>query len=430
MGSKALLKNAIFSILSEENQLHLFPGIDSLTETQLQKLLKDLQRFSGAFLQQQKMTLQKSLQKSDSLESYKIYDFPSAETFHKGKAYISEGKVACLVLAGGQGTRFNSPLPKALTPITVIRKKSLLQLLCEKISAASKAYQVALSVALMTTSSNYTIIQEYLEKNRFFGLSPSQLSLFNQEEAPFLDLNGQWILDPSGILTKGPDGNGYAFRYLFSSGIGERWQKQGIETVCVIPIDNPLADPFDAHLCGYHHHYRKLTTVKAIFKDSSLEKVGVLVQKKGKLGIQEYSELPSDLKPSLAHIGLFCFNLKTLSKIAFHELPWHLAQKCYQDQRVWKFEKFLFDLLDHIDNTGVLIGAKEETYAPLKNRIGNDSLETVQQALLHFDYKSLSRLTSLPIPSYLELDPAFYYQDLTPDINSFNSAYITPKDLS
>ena len=60
----------------------------------------------------------------------------------KGEAILREGKVACLVLAGGQGTRLGTTaLPKALVEITPGPQKTLLHQLCEKTAAASVVYK-------------------------------------------------------------------------------------------------------------------------------------------------------------------------------------------------------------------------------------------------------------------------------------------------
>jgi UDP-N-acetylglucosamine/UDP-N-acetylgalactosamine diphosphorylase len=98
----------------------------------------------------------------------------------------------------------------------------------------------------MTSSSNHTIIEDYLVQNRYFGLKKNQIHLFKQDNAPFVDDQGNWIIDGSGNIASGPDGNGHALRKLMKSGIGAEWKKQGIESLIVLPIDNPLADPFDA----------------------------------------------------------------------------------------------------------------------------------------------------------------------------------------
>jgi len=342
-------------------------------------------------------------------EPYQKFDQPTEEGQLKGEELLSQGKVACLVLAGGQGTRLGTSLPKALVEITPIRKKTLLQLLCEKTAAASRAYKTSLQIAIMTSCSNHEQIADYLCQNNYFGLKVDQVHLFTQDEAPFVTEDGNWI-EEAGSYATGPNGNGHSLKKLIESNIGKQWKEQGIESLIVLPIDNPLADPFDAALCGQHALNNQDVTIKAIQRSDPAEKVGVIVLRDGKVSVQEYSELPDYFEAPLAHIGLFCFSLSFVERIAEIELPWHLARKIYRGHPIWKFEHFLFDVLAFSDQTGVLVYPRENVYAPLKNFEGPHSVETVQLALSAFDKRLVADLTKMPEPSHLfELDPAFYY---------------------
>lgn len=363
------------------------------------------------FLQKQRAILAQS--KSFPIpEPFTAFEKPTSHDFLKGEKLLKQGKVACLILAGGQGTRLNNLLPKALVEITPVRKKTLLQLFCEKTLAASCTYETDLQLALMTSSLNHDKIAEYLDQYKYFGLKPSQVHLFMQDNAPFLNDQGDWIVDSGSVapVAQGPDGNGHSLRKLMESGIGKQWIDQGIESLIVLPIDNPLADPFDAALCGHHTLKGHEATLKAIKRADPHEKVGVIVSLKGQMAVQEYSELPESFEAPLAHIGLFCFSLSFVEKIAKIELPWHLARKKYHHQKIWKFERFLFDVLAHAQKAGVLVYPREDVYAPLKNLEGSHSLEKVQQALAAFDQRLLAQLTHQPAPSHpFELDPSFYY---------------------
>ncbi len=345
-------------------------------------------------------------------EPYQKFNSPTEAGRLKGEALLREGKVACLILAGGQGTRLGASLPKALVTITPVRKKTLLQLFCEKTAAASVAYGTSLQVAMMTSCANHKQIEDYLLQNDYFGLKKSQMQLFTQDEVPFVNEEGNWI-EETGSFATGPDGNGHSLKKLMESGIGKGWKEQGIESLIVIPIDNPLADPFDAALCGEHALNNQDVTIKAITRSDPAEKVGVVVCRDGKIAVQEYSELPDHFEAPLAHIGLFCFSLSFVERIAHVELPWHLARKSYRGHQIWKFEHFLFDVLDHAEKTGVLVYPREDVYAPLKNLKGHHSSETVKHALSAFDRRLVADLTKMPEPNHLfELDPAFYYVPL------------------
>jgi UDP-N-acetylglucosamine/UDP-N-acetylgalactosamine diphosphorylase len=329
------------------------------------------------------------------------YDLPTEAARLAGEELLAQGKIGCLILAGGQGSRLAAAQPKALTPITLIRQKTLLQLFCERGAAAAKAYGSDLPIAMMTSLENHEMVKAYLKQNHNFGVS--ELDLFQQRNTPFL------TEDRQEQIGEGPNGNGEALKLLCESGIGEKWQKKGVEYVMVLPIDNPLADPFDATLCGMHQLQENEATIKAILRTDPHEKVGVVVKKEGKIAVQEYSELPAHFEAPIAHIGLFCFSLSWIEKIRRYELPWHFAHKKYHHQMIWKPEKFLFDVLPFADKVGIVVYPRDETYAPLKNASGDKSLATVQQALHLFDRKLLKKLTNEPLPEYFELDPSIYY---------------------
>jgi UDP-N-acetylglucosamine/UDP-N-acetylgalactosamine diphosphorylase len=339
-----------------------------------------------------------------------ITSYPPVTTYATPQASPFKHKVASLILVGGQGSRLLTSEPKALVPVTAVCKKTLLQLLCEKTLAASHAYNTPLPLALMTSPYNYSRIKSYLEEHHYFGLPPDHVDLFVQETAPFLNDQESWFLDSAGKIATGPDGNGHCFKLLVQSGVAKKWQNQGVEMVSVLPIDNPLADPFDAALFGYHAESGHEVTIKSILRQDHDEKVGLLVYKNGRICVQEYSEAIFPNTAPLAYINLLALSLPFIQRIATCTLPWHLARKKYEGQMVWKFERFIFDILPFSNHTGVLVYPREETYAPLKNHAGESSLATVQQALLNYDRHLMGKLTELPLPDRpFELDPKFYY---------------------
>lgn len=433
MSETHFLKKKISStLLNYPGQNSLLEDIQNFSASELSNFLSQLINWSPALLAEQQQLIRNKYENSSVLRPLTRYDVPHPDYLCVGKKQIIDGKVACLILAGGQGSRLKINLPKALVPITLIRKKTLLQFLCEKIKAASSVFGQPLSVAIMTSIQSYTLIQNYLQEQQFFGLSPSQVYLFTQQNTPFLNMKGCWFLDKSGSLAQGPNGNGYAFHDLFSSGIGLEWKKKGIQSVMVIPIDNPLADPFDCYLCGYQKMYNKDVAVKAILKKDPKEHLGAFIEKEGKIGIQEYSELPSDCFFPLAHIGNFCFSFESIQQMIQNDLPWHVAQKLYQEKLVYKFEKFLFDLLDYSSNTGVLVYPRENVYAPLKNAEGEHCLKSVQQSLLNFDRQQIQASQIFQLPPFFELEPVFYYQFLyNPNVSKkLLSSYIILKPIA
>ena len=58
-----------------------------------------------------------------------------------------------------------------------------------------------------------------------------------------------------------------------------------------------------------------------------------------------------------------------------------------EEPNAYKFESFIFDAFDRLDNLGILRYKREECFAPIKNAEGNDSPETARK--LYKDYYNL-----------------------------------------
>jgi UDP-N-acetylglucosamine/UDP-N-acetylgalactosamine diphosphorylase len=335
-------------------------------------------------------------------------------------------KVGCLLLAGGQGTRLNHPGPKGTFPISPCKHKSLFQLCAEKVRAASSCAGLPLPLAIMTSPENDMETQHYFQSHAFFGLKEEQVSFFTQGTLPLLDSNGRLFLKTPYEVATGPDGNGNSFLSFAKSGLLEKWKNLEISTITVIPIDNPLADPFDAELIGSHSQRHNNITLKCTEKTDPEEKVGVIVKQDNRCKVIEYSEIPekkkwaqrSDgkLKHCCANLSLFCFSLQFIDQMIRQNisLPLHKAWKAahYVNHQgsSWKFETFIFDWLLYTDRVSALLYHRETCFAPLKNAEGTDSPETVRRALQNRDRAILQSLTGLPPPSFpFELSAEFYY---------------------
>jgi len=328
---------------------------------------------------------------------------------------LKSKKMGCLILAGGQASRLKLEVPKGTLPVTLIKHKSLFQLFFEKAKAVSLRQNDPLPLAIMTSPLNHQATFDFLQKHHFFGFPLSQIFFFQQSMLPLEDLNGNQL------EVMGPDGNGAALTKFYESGIWHHWQAMGIECVNVIPVDNILADPFDAKI----DFQGEEIIVKAILRTRPEEQVGVLVQKEGVLKVLEYTELPSWVREdkneegsllfSLANSGLYCFSMSFIEKQRSVELPLHRHKKRMKInhiiQDVYKYERFIFDLLPYASNVKILLYPREDSFAPLKNAEGEDSLKKVQEALLHRDRQLIFQMTGVMPDDHIlfELDPAFYY---------------------
>ncbi len=344
-----------------------------------------------------------------------------------GQEQIKEGKVGCLIVAGGMGTRLQFNGPKGMYPISLINQKTLFQLVAEKTLAAGHQAGRDLSIAIMTSPLNHIETVRYFEENDYFGLHKDQIDFFSQEMLPLLDHSGNLFLDQIDHLAVGPDGNGGSLQQFVNVGIWKKWYENGIRYLNFTLIDNPLADPFDAELIGFHHFEGVDVVMKCTARQNPRENVGVLIEMEDKVHVIEYSELPeaeriaTDEKGRLKHIAanlsLFSFSMDFIKQISKEPLPLHIAHKTVECLGVkpkalnaWKFEKFIFDVLPLAMSVRALLYPREACFAPLKNDVGDDSPATVRDALQKRDRAVFAELTGKEPPQRrFELDPAFYY---------------------
>ncbi|MBJ7449026.1 MAG: UTP--glucose-1-phosphate uridylyltransferase [Parachlamydiales bacterium] len=424
-------------LLRAIDQRHVLHGFDKLTVTQQQNLLRQIKKLDVPFYRHQKAFLSQTKRPFFLFSPFKqTQKSGNKEHILLGKQRLMKKKVGAIIVAGGQGTRLNFDGPKGLFPVSVIKRKTLFQLLSEKTIAASEQVGQDLPIAIMTSPINHTQTIAYFEKNHFFQLKRGQISFFCQEMLPMLDDKGNLFLEGPGHIAEGPDGNGSALDQFVTSGIAEKWKEQGIEDVMFLFIDNPLADPFDAELIGHHKVHNNTVTIKCVERHDSKEKVGLIVEENGNPCVIEYTEFPKEewdakdpngyWRHNLANVGLYIFQLSFIEKLAFEQackkIPLHLAHKKTRfinskdeveeptKANAWKFERFIFDLLPYADKTSALTYPREICYAPLKNMAGNNSIETVRNALQALDYQTFHRISGRVPPSRpFELSQEFHY---------------------
>jgi UDP-N-acetylglucosamine/UDP-N-acetylgalactosamine diphosphorylase len=105
------------------------------------------------------------------------------------------------------------------------------------------------------------------------------------------------------------------------------------------------------------------------------------------------------------------------------EFPTHFTKKSVKEMNregksvvaqranAWKFEEFIFDALPFATTAQALLFPRESCFAPLKNLTGEDSIQTVQEALLALDRVIFEQVSGNrpPLHALFELAPQFYY---------------------
>lgn len=330
---------------------------------------------------------------------------------------VQDGVCAVVVMAGGDGSRLGFKGPKGCFPIMPISRHSLFQRLAEKIFYANRLDGQPIPLAVMTSPINHKATVAHFTEHRFFGLNEESIDFFVQPTLPLLDDAYQPLHQADGCGLTAPDGNGSVFYALASSGILDKWHALGVKYVSLIPIDNPLAMPFDRQLVALQQKEAADAALVVVSRVDLLESVGLVKAQGARVFITEYSELTEQEKNSFdgaVNTSLFSFTLEFMQKAASFTFPIHYARKAvqYQGKQVmaYKQERFVFDVLALARKTSLLKRAREECFAPLKQQSGATSPVAVQKALMQHDHKWLGAYLEKNIPDGpIELSPCFYY---------------------
>ena len=267
-------------------------------------------------------------------------------------------------------------------------------------------YNVSIPWYIMTSDENNDDTVNFFEKNNYFGYPKQDVMFFKQGKLPMCSVDGKVLINEDGQIKEAADGHGGIFKSLEKSGMLYDLKARGIEWVFIGGVDNVLVKPVDPILMGLAIDKRVLAAGKSIVKASPEEKVGVFCKRNGKPSVVEYTEISNEmahetdengeLKYGESHILCNLFNIKALEKISKEDLPYHVAFKKakYIDENgelvvpekpnAYKFEAFLFDAFESIDDMIIMRVKREEEFAPVKNKEGVDSPETARELYINF----------------------------------------------
>lgn len=317
----------------------------------------------------------------------------SKEEYEKYKAIgekkIKEGKLAVVTMAGGQGTRLGHSGPKGTYDLGLDTHKSIFEILTDTLNEARKKYEVDIPWYIMTSEENNKSTVEFFKQHNFFGYPEKCVTFFKQGKLPMLSTDGKILIDENGKIKEAADGHGGIFQSMLRDGVIYDMKARGIEWVFIGGVDNVLVKPVDAVLIGLAEDKNVLAAGKSLVKANPQEKVGVFCKRNGKPSVIEYSEITpemaaetnenGELKYGESHILCNLFNIKAIEKISQMNLPYHIAFKKakYIDNNgnlvvpdkpnAYKFESFLFDAFESLDDLAIMRVKREEEFAPVKN---------------------------------------------------------------
>ncbi|KAG0266697.1 UDP-N-acetylglucosamine pyrophosphorylase [Actinomortierella ambigua] len=372
---------------------------------------------------------------SESVRSVSKATREELQTWERlGLEAIEHQHVAVLLMAGGQGTRLGSKLPKGcFQGLGLPSRKTLFQIQAERIlklqqlatellakdTGRPQPKTIVVPWIIMTSQATRRVTESFLKDNAYFGLDPQHVIFFDQGVIPCFDSHGKLLLHSKHMLATAPNGNGGLYWALHKEGILDELERRGVQYVHSFSVDNILTKIADPVGIGYAIQTQADVMAKVVPKRMPEEPLGVICRLAGKIKVVEYSELD----PSLAALqdpqtgelvynaGYICnqvCSLKFLRRlpkiledreqnILTHHVAWkkipfvdtnnHHPQGAPEHLTVpdrpngVKLEMFVFDVFPLAERFSCLQVPRSEEFSPVKNARGLDSPETARRDL-------------------------------------------------
>ena len=399
--------------LKKYNQDHLLNSFEMLEEEAKDKLLSQIRRIDFEQINELYENTKKKIEFGDAkIEPINYVDKSKMEQEEKdefekiGSEIIKNGKYAVVTMAGGQGTRLGHKGPKGTFDLGLDSHKSIFEILCDTLKEAKDKYGVFVPWYIMTSEENNKQTTDFFEENNYFGYDKENIMFFKQGQLPMCNTEGKVILDENGLIKEAADGHGGVFESMRKDGIIDDMKNKGVEWIFIGGVDNVLAKMVDSILVGLSVKKNVLAAGKSVVKAGPKERVGVFCKTNGKPSVIEYTEITEEMAEAQndngellygeSHILCNLFNINAIENISEKKLPYHSAFKKakYIDEKgklivpekpnAYKFEAFLFDAFESLEDMAIMRVKREEEFAPVKNAEGVDSPETARKLYKDF----------------------------------------------
>lgn len=386
--------------LKDRGQEQLLRFYDRLTAEEQVCLLDQIQTIDWTMLQRSheqapsgEITPMKGLSVGEIERNRSLYE-------EEGKRFIREGKVAALLLAGGQGTRLGSDAPKGAYNIGVTRPLYIFECLIRNLQEVCASCGAYVPLYIMTSDKNDAETRAFFKEHAYFGYPEQCVRFFKQDMAVCTDFEGKILLEEEGKIAVSPNGNGGCFSSMKNAGLFEEAKKQGVEWFNVFAVDNVLQRIADPVFLGATVLSGAACGAKFVRKCSPEERVGVLCFRGGAPDVIEYYELPKELACALDQSGEllysfgvtlnYLFRADRLEEIIGSKIPVHTAKKKipYINERGekivpttengYKYETLIVDMVRLAGTCLPFEVIREREFAPVKNQEGVDSVESAR----------------------------------------------------
>lgn len=330
-------------------------------------------------------------------------DLRRDEFFALGADAVRRGKVAAVLLAGGQGTRLGLSAPKGTFDIGLTRHLYIFELLIGNLKEACLQSGGRVPLFVMTSEKNDSETRAFFELHGFFGYPREDVRFFVQDMAPSTDENGKILMEGKGRLVLSANGNGGWYSSLVRAGLLDEAVKRGVEWFNVFSVDNVLQRIADPVFLGAAISTGSTCAAKYVSKCRPEERVGVLCERGGLPDIVEYYELTEEMANARDENGEllyrqgvtlnYLFRLDRLAEIAAKKIPVHKNKKKVPyfdgekivtptEENAYKYETLILDMVRLMGDCLPFEAEREREFAPVKNATGSDSVETARALLV------------------------------------------------
>lgn len=321
-----------------------------------------------------------------------------------GLKALKDGKIAAVLLAGGQGTRLGFDHPKGMYNIGETRDLYIFECLINNLMDVVRACGTYVPLYVMTSEINHDETVRFFTEHDMFGYSKGHIRFFKQDMAPCVGYDGRILMEDKGRIAVSPNGNGGWFSSMQKAGLVDDMESRGVEYLSAFAVDNVCQRINDPCWVGAVLSSDCDVGAKVVRKADPNERVGVLCLEDGHPSICEYYEMTEEMitlkdeKGTLLYnfgvILNYMFRLDRLKEIAAKSMPVHIVEKKipYLDAdgtfvkpdapNGYKFELLILDMIHLMDTCLPYEIVRDHEFAPIKNPTGTDSVVSAKALLV------------------------------------------------
>ncbi|MDX1650720.1 MAG: UTP--glucose-1-phosphate uridylyltransferase, partial [Myxococcota bacterium] len=164
---------------------------------------------------------------------------PFARAREAGEAWLADGRVAAVVVAGGQGSRLGLDGPKGALPIGPVSGRSLFALQAQRLRGLARRLGRPVPWLVMTSDATDAATRALFAREGHFGLASEDVRFFRQASLPVLDPRGGMLLAAPDRIAEAPAGHGGVMPALVAEGVLAEMEARGVEALFHYQVDNP-----------------------------------------------------------------------------------------------------------------------------------------------------------------------------------------------